>query len=248
MMVDPNTFMETVNSVAEIIKVAESPMSKEEILSYFKEMELSKEQEDTVLEYLLTPHDEEELAKEEDVQKDSEPEMSEQQSRVFEMYLEEVESLPKYTRTEEIEMYNALLMGDESTIGKLSGCWLLKVLEAAKGYLTPKLNIEDLVQEGNMALFLSLQKLCGSGKCDDVEAFLQSAVEEGIMNYASEINGAKEAEEAMLAKVTLVHEAKKLLKEEMGKEPSIEELADYTKMSVEELSDVFELLEEAKEV
>ena len=43
-------------------------------------------------------------------------------------------------------------------------------------------------------------------------------------------------------------EAKKLLKEEMGKEPSIEELADYTKMSVEELSDVFELLEEAKEV
>ena len=116
MMVDQNTFMETVNSVAEIIKVAESPMSKEEILSYFKEMELSKEQEDTVLEYLLTPHDEEELAKEEDVQKDSEPEMSEQQSRVFEMYLEEVESLPKYTRTEEIEMYNALLMLDESTI------------------------------------------------------------------------------------------------------------------------------------
>lgn len=244
-MVDQNTFMETVKSVSEIMKVAETPMSKEDILSYFKDMELSKEQEDIVLEYLLTPHEEE--AEDEGTQEEAKPELNEQQSQVFKMYLEELEGLPKYTHTEEIEMYNALLQGDESAIGKLSGCWLSKVLESAKGYLTPKLNIEDLVQEGNMALFASLQQLCGSGKCDDVEAVLRSAVEEGIMKYASEINGEKEAEEAMLAKVSLVHAAKKLLKEEIGQDPTIEQLADYTKMSVEELTDVFELLEETKE-
>ena len=98
-----------------------------------------------------------------------------------------------------------------------------------------------------MALFVALQQLCGSGKCDDVEVVLRSAVEEGIMKYVSEINGEKEAEEAMLAKVSLVHAAKKLLKEEIGQDPTIEQLADYTKMSVEELTDVFELLEETKE-
>ena len=244
-MIDQNTFMETVKSVSEIMKVAETPMSKEDILSYFKDMELSKEQEDIVLEYLLTPHEED--AEGEGAQEEAKPELNEQQSQVFKLYLEELEGLPKYTHTEEIEMYNALLQGDESAIGKLSDCWLSKVLESAKGYLTPKLNIEDLVQEGNMALFVALQQLCGSGKCDDVEAVLRSAVEEGIMKYVSEINGEKEAEEAMLAKVSLVHAAKKLLKEEIGQDPTIEQLADYTKMSVEELTDVFELLEETKE-
>lgn len=245
-MVDQNTFMETVKSVSEIMKIAESPMSEQEILAYFKDMELTAEQERTVLEYLSRPLEEGSFNGEQKPGEGKEPEGA-KTSKVLQMYLEELEGLPKYSHTEELELYQALLQGDESAIRKISDCWLSRVLEAAKGYMTPKLHMEDLVQEGNMALFLALKQLCGSGKCDDVEGVLKLAVEEGIMNYASEISSAKEAEEAMLAKIRLVYAARKLLTEENGAKPTLEQIAEYTKMSVEELSDLFELLDKTKE-
>lgn len=57
-MVDQNTFTETIREVAEIIRTSAEPMSREEILGYFKDMELNTEQENMVLEFLLTPHEE----------------------------------------------------------------------------------------------------------------------------------------------------------------------------------------------
>ena len=43
-MLDQNTFMETLRSVAEIVQTASVPMSEKEILSYFNDMDLSEEQ------------------------------------------------------------------------------------------------------------------------------------------------------------------------------------------------------------
>ncbi|MCM1180564.1 MAG: hypothetical protein NC347_09940 [Clostridium sp.] len=247
-MVDQNTFMETVKSVSEIIKVAESPMSEREILAYFKDMELTAEQEKSVLEYLSAPEEEENFEAEQGkaAGNGEEPGEGSEKSPVFRMYLEELKGIPRYGRMEELEMYQALLQGDESAVHKISDCWLRRVLEVAEGYMAPKLNIEDLVQEGNMALFLTLKQLCGSGKCDDVEGVLKMAVEEGIMNYASEMNSTREAEEAVLAKISLVHAARNLLKEENGAEPTTEQIAEYTKMSLEELADLSDLLEKAQ--
>ena len=62
-MLDQSVFTETIHEVAEIIRTSATPLSKEEILSYFKEMELNEQQENMVLEFLLTPHEEEEAEK-----------------------------------------------------------------------------------------------------------------------------------------------------------------------------------------
>ena len=122
--------------------------------------------------------------------------------------------------------------------------WLKKVLTIAEKYIEPKLVVEDLVQEGNMALFLKLQELLGSGQAEDVEEILSAAVEEGIMSYCSMMSGERELENTLVGKISLVHEAKKILTMEKGQEPTLEELADYTKMSVEELADLDEVMKE----
>ena len=67
-MLDQNTFIETVQSVAEIIRTSAEPISREEIMSYFKDMELNKAQEDMVFEFLITPHEDAQM-QEEDTQK-----------------------------------------------------------------------------------------------------------------------------------------------------------------------------------
>jgi len=254
-MTDQNTFMETVKSVAEIIRTSEMPLSEKEILSYFDDMELDDNQKSLVLEYLMNPQPEESVEgnaeegmntqeeKNTDTLQQEEEDLV--QSAVFKMYLEELSYLPVYGKEEEKVMYNALLEGDESMIKKLSDCWLERVLTIAKKYIAPKLNVEDLIQEGNMALFLTLQKLCGSMEKVNVKNVLRESIEEGVMSYASEMNSEREAENTILGKMSLVHEAKKLLSEENGQEPTVKELAEYTKMSVEELEDLMDMIKTA---
>ncbi len=260
-MVDQNTFTETIREVAEIIRTSAEPMSREEILGYFKDMELNTEQENMVLEFLLTPHDEPEEEETEDTEVDAtaeaeeaEDEKSEKKddtedilpdSPMFQMYLEELKDLPEYSGEEQIAMYQALLAGDESMVRKISDGWMKNVLTMAKKLALSSEGFEDVVQEGNMALFLKLSDLCGSKEKCDVEAELEQAIEEAMKASIREMAGEDDSENAILGKVSLVNEAKNYLAKEKGSEPSMQEVGDYTKMSQEELTDIYELIKKA---
>ena len=260
-MVDQNTFTETIREVAEIIRTSAEPMSREEILGYFKDMELNTEQENMVLEFLLTPHNEPEEEETEDPEVDAaaeaeeaEDEKSEKKddpedilpdSPMFQMYLEELKDLPEYSGEEQIAMYQALLAGDESMVRKISDGWMKNVLTMAKKLALSSEGFEDVVQEGNMALFLKLSDLCGSKEKCDVEAELEQAIEEAMKASIREMAGEDDSENAILGKVSLVNEAKNYLAKEKGSEPSMQEVGDYTKMSQEELTDIYELIKKA---
>lgn len=254
-MTDQNTFMETVNSVKEIMRIAETPMSETEILAYFADMDLDEKQKQLVLAYLLNPENDEEASdaaeeRQTEAGTDNPDGASEEEepegSKVFQMYLEELAMLPKYSREEKAEFYEKLLQGDSEMIETILAVWLEKILNIAQEYMEPKLNVEDLVQEGNMALFLKLQELLGSGAQVEIEEELSRAVEEGIVSYVSGIRDERELEDTLVGKVSLVHAAKKLLTEENGHAPTLEELSEYTKMTVEELNDLEDLMKEGK--
>ena len=65
-MLDQNTFMETLHLVQEIAKTATEPMDRETALSYFKDMELSAEQQEMVYQFLMLPEEETAVPDEED--------------------------------------------------------------------------------------------------------------------------------------------------------------------------------------
>lgn len=255
-MTDQNTFMETVNSVREIIRIAEIPMSKEEILAYFEDMELDEKQKQLVLAYLLNPEEDGDTEVSDDageqeaaINGSNEAGFAEEEldgSKVFNMYLEELALLPKYSYEEKTGFYEKLLQGDSNMIDTILAVWLEKILNIAKEYMEPKLNVEDLVQEGNMALLLKLKELLGSSAKPDIEKELSKAVEEGIVNYISEIRDEREMEDTLVGKVSLVHAARKLLADEQGRIPTIEELSEYTKMPVDELNDIEDLMKNQK--
>lgn len=273
-MLDQSVFTETIHEVAEIIRTSATPLSKEEILSYFKEMELNEQQENMVLEFLLTPHEEEdaeeaeaeaeeaqETAEWQDTtdasvftQSDSDKKEAETkeadclpESKMFQMYLEEISSLPVYSETKIEEMYQKLLAGDESVIHTISDSWMIKVLELAKKLAVSSEGFEDVIQEGNMALFLKLTELCGSQEKTDVEAELQNAVEEAMKSSILAEEGEDEDEKAMVGKLALVNEAKKYLADEKGREATLSELAEYTQLTEEELSDILLLIQKANQ-
>jgi RNA polymerase primary sigma factor len=272
-MLDQSVFTETIHEVAEIIRTSATPLSKEEILSYFKEMELNEQQENMVLEFLLTPHEEEEAEEETEEAEGGEQEAADWQetsdasvlaqndpgkkeeknaepdvlpeSKVFQMYLEEIGSLPVYSGKKQEEMYQKLLAGDESVINPISDSWMIKVLETARKLAVTSEGFEDVIQEGNMALFLKLTELCGCEEKTDVEAELQGAVETAMKSSILAEEGEDEDEKAMVGKLALVNEAKKYLAEEKGREATVHELAAYTQLTEEELSDILLLIQKA---
>lgn len=263
-MIDQNTFMETLHAVQDILRTSAEPMSRDEILSYFKDMDLDRQQEEMVFEFLSVPHDEEETEEETtDTEAQQETEQGENvpsaasedsakkeemisESPVFQMYLEELKDIPAYEEEQMTDMYKRLLAGEESMVHRLSDAWLSNVLEIAKKLVLSPEGIEDVVQEGNMALFLCLSELCGSGEKEDVEEELLTAVETAMKNCIREQTGEDEQESAIVGKVALVNEAVKYLRKKNGREPSPEEIGDYAKISGEELSNILNLIEKAE--
>lgn len=253
-MIDQNTFTETLRAVQEIIRTSAQPMTREEILSYFKDMELDSQQEAMVFEFLTVPHEEEETVVDE-----ADPEQGEDETKkdapqpdpisdspVFQMYLEELKDLPKYSKEQLEEMYKKLLAGEETMVQALSNAWLPGVLEVAKKLALSPEGLPDIVQEGNMALFLRLGELCGSRESVDVEEELLTAAEEAMKACIREQTGEDEQENSVVGKVALVNEAVKYLKDQNGHEPSIKEIEEYTRIPGEELADLLQLIQKAK--
>lgn len=248
-MVDQNTFLETLNSVKDMIATAEVPMKEDEMLSYFSDMELDGSQKAMVIDYLTNP---ENYKKEKETPEGSEPEKTNEKGEqdktevdVYQMYLDELEQLNTYSVEEVEEFYRLLLQGDDSVIEKISHAWLLRVTNIAQQYMEPKLLLEDLVQEGNMALFLELSRLCGSMEKCDPEELLNQAVEQAVVAYAGQIRDEREMEDTIVGKVNLVNAAKIILTEENQRVPTLKELSAYTKISETELEALQDMMEEA---
>ena len=108
------------------------------------------------------------------------------------------------------------------------------------------INIEDVIQEGNMGVFLKVTELCGSGYEGDVEASITKAADEAMRNYISEMTGEEDVEEAIAGKANLIAEAQKYLTKINGKEPTPEELSEYTHIEREELDDIMNIINTAK--
>lgn len=259
-MLDQNTFTETVRAVKEIVRTSAEPMTRAEMLSYFKDMDLNEQQEELVVSFLTAPQEADPAADENDPadapqeeppagQEPSDSTSAREKltdSPVFQMYLDELKEIPVYTKQQQAAMEQKLLAGDAQMVQTLANAWLSNVLEVAKKLAVAPEGFEDIVQEGNMALVLRLGELCGSGESADVEKELLTAIEEAMKACIREQTGADESENTVVGKVALVSEAKNYLKAQNDREPSVRELADYVRIPESELSDLLDLIEKAK--
>jgi len=172
-------------------------------------------------------------------------------SKVLRVYMEDLSLLEDFSEEEMMALYKRLFSGENEVIETISTVWLRKVLDIAKKYMDLHAKVEDLIQEGNIALLMRLNQLCGTPDCsdaekdfDEIEAGLTKAIERGISDYISEWNSAKEQESTLIGKLSLVQEAENYLKEEKGAAPTVQELAAFTKLSEEELTGLMEFMKE----
>lgn len=263
-MLDQRAFMETLHSVQEVAKASQKPLSKEEINNYFKDMELSSEQQQMIYEYLSMSkektgseqHQSQERAEGKKSTKKKKSKSGAANANYFQIYLKDISTMPEPSPEQECALYERLLRGDEAVIAEISHHWLKKIVELAEHYTTAQVLIEDLVQEGNMGLLLGLRQFLGNVPKDIVldeadslqeeqrqqlKQALEVFVQEGMEQYRQQQEGESNSANTILAKVSLLHEARKVLAEENGTIPSLEELCAYTKISPEEITDILAL-------
>lgn len=243
-------FAETLREVAEIVRTSAEGLDREEVLGYFKDVELTNEQKDMVFEYLLTvkagktESDASEREGGEDTEREetfkNEDKEAWRDSKALELYLEDIANVHEYDEKERERLCAELLNGSGEAAGKLSESMLKEVALMAREYASEKVGLEDLIQEGNLGIFVRLGELCGMGEnCGyDVEEEMAEAADNAIRAYVAEATGESDAANTIAGKLNLVNEAKKFLRGQNNREPSVQELAAYTGMSVEELDDI----------
>lgn len=251
-MLEQVKFMETLRAVADVARVSTTPLSKEEINEYFDGMELTQEQQELVYQYLLNPQEddipEQSPVIQDETEDDAENEVEEPlaESMFLKMYKEEIQEIKGLTLPQESEAYIRLVDGDSSVIESISEHWLVKVVDIAKDYAKHNVNMEDMIQEGNIGLIMGLQNLLGTKKRIDVEEYLKESVQKAIEDYIDEMNMEDDWESTVVAKTTLIHEAKLAMAKDLGRMPDVHELSNFTKISVEEIEDILKLSSESE--
>ena len=255
-MLDRSKFMEMLQSITEVAKVQDNRLTKEEIADYFSEMELEEahfqhiyqylgENGITVPGFLYKKVEEDEVEKDEQGQKNEE---EEKKSPVLSMYMEELSSLEAISEQEKTPLFLGVRNGDEEAKKRLFEGYLPVVVELANKYKGKGMLVEDLIQEGNLGLFEALEKVGEISNIDDADTFIVESIRQAMVEVVDEEIGENDWEETVLAKTGLISEAAKYLAEDMGRVATVKELAEFTKLTEEEITDILQLSLDAVEV
>ena len=153
------------------------------------------------------------------------------------MYLADLEEIPVLSENEKLTLWTEMKNGNESAKMHLMNGYFHEVADIAKEYRNKGVNLEDLIQEGNMSLLQVFDSIKELDTMEQVNGFLKDSIKEGIEHLIdTEVNDL-DWEHTVLAKVNLIHEAAKHLAKELGRAATVQELAQYTKMSEEEIED-----------
>lgn len=164
----------------------------------------------------------------------------------YQMYLEELEAVKELEAEEERLLLERLAEGDVSVKERLIEGNLKKVLEYAKEYADRGLVMNDLVQEANMALTALVWEY--EKEQGIFQELLQKRVREAIGAALEEQSREAEIEENVAARVNVLQEVSRVMADELGREATVDELAEKMKMTADEIRDIMKITLDAVNV
>lgn len=165
----------------------------------------------------------------------------EKDSGYLAQYLNELKSIRKGTKEEVAELMKKIRAGDRQAKERFIEIQLPTVAAIACEYKGKGMKAEDLIQEGNMALLQSLLELPDTCDDDAMIKYIYDYVRNSIMESLDEQQESDRIENELMEKSNHIFDALKNLEEELGHKANIHELADYMKITEDELADILEL-------
>jgi len=240
-MIEQGKFLEMLQEIMEVARVQDNTITKQELQSLLGDVNLSEEQMESVYAY-LAENKIEVVGYVYNPPKKEVPEdekINEEDSVFLKMYKEDLQEVELLTEEERAVLLKELLQGNEDVKERILNAYLHEVIHVAQKHKNKGVKIEDLIQEGNLGLMAAMDDIP-----EELEAegdFLINAIENAVIAAVDLRSETKSSEDTIVAKANLIREAALYMEENLGRAPSFAELADYTKLSEEEIRDILNL-------
>ncbi len=184
--------------------------------------------------------DEEDLQEVEDLQLDEIDVAGYESSNIDDpvrMYLREIGKIPLLTYEEELDLAKKVLEGDEEAKQKLAESNLRLVVSIAKKYVGRGMLFLDLIQEGNMGLIKAVEKFDytkGFKFSTYATWWIRQAITRAIADQARTIR----IPVHMVETINKLIRTSRHLLQQLGREPTQEEIAQEMEMPVEKVMEI----------
>ena len=260
---DENTqarFEEKIKNLLAMAKKKKNVLEYQEINDFFSDMTLEEDQFDRILETLEQNNvdilritedddvDDEEilLAGEEDLDVEnldlSIPDGISIEDPVR-MYLKEIGKVPLLSADEEIELAKRMELGDQDAKKRLAEANLRLVVSIAKRYVGRGMLFLDLIQEGNLGLIKAVEKFDyrkGYKFSTYATWWIRQAITRAIADQARTIR----IPVHMVETINKLIRVSRQLLQELGREPSPEEIAEEMNMPVDRVREIMKISQE----
>ena len=250
-------FLGKLNDLLEMAKKKKNMLEYQEISEYFKDMNLGAEQFEEILEF-MEAHNIDVLRisddDDEDILLDDEDEVEVEQIDLsvpdgvsiedpVRMYLKEIGKVPLLSAEEEIELAKRMELGDMEAKKRLAEANLRLVVSIAKRYVGRGMLFLDLIQEGNLGLIKAVEKFDyrkGYKFSTYATWWIRQAITRAIADQARTIR----IPVHMVETINKLIRVSRQLLQELGREPTPEEIAAEMNMPVERVREILKISQE----
>ena len=159
------------------------------------------------------------------------------------MYLKEIGRVPLLTAEEEIELAKRIEQGDEEAKRRLAEANLRLVVSIAKRYVGRGMLFLDLIQEGNLGLIKAVEKFDfrkGFKFSTYATWWIRQAITRAIADQARTIR----IPVHMVETINKLIRVSRQLLQELGREPTPEEIAQEMDLPVERVREIMKIAQE----
>ena len=159
------------------------------------------------------------------------------------MYLKEIGKVPLLSAEEEIELAKRMELGDQESKKRLAEANLRLVVSIAKRYVGRGMLFLDLIQEGNLGLIKAVEKFDyrkGYKFSTYATWWIRQAITRAIADQARTIR----IPVHMVETINKLIRVSRQLLQELGREPTPEEIAEEMNMPVERVREILKISQE----
>ena len=259
-------FSEKLVGLLELAKKKKNVLEYQEISDYFKDQPLDAEQMDKIFDFLeasgidvlrITENSADDLMLDDDMDIDGlddeeEVELDKIDLSVPEgvsiedpvrMYLKEIGKVPLLSAEEEIELAKKMEQGDENAKKRLAEANLRLVVSIAKRYVGRGMLFLDLIQECNLGLIKAVEKFDyrkGYKFSTYATWWIRQAITRAIADQARTIR----IPVHMVETINKLIRVSRQLLQELGREPTPEEIAEEMDMPVDRVREILKISQE----
>ena len=259
-------FSEKLVELLERAKKKKNVLEYQEISDFFKDQPLDAEQMDKIFDFLeasgvdvlrITDNGADDLMLDDDMDIDGlddeeEVELDKIDLSVPEgvsiedpvrMYLKEIGKVPLLSAEEEIELAKRMENGDQAAKKRLAEANLRLVVSIAKRYVGRGMLFLDLIQEGNLGLIKAVEKFDytkGYKFSTYATWWIRQAITRAIADQARTIR----IPVHMVETINKLIRVSRQLLQELGREPTPEEIAEEMNMPVERVREILKISQE----